>query len=171
MKSQPFVRGLVCALACALASAPARAQEAPPSSELQVLRQELAAVKADYASRIAALEARLATLEAQPAAIPTSAAQAAPAPGSSKLFNPDIAVIGNVVGSAGSNDTPFAPPALSLDEAEVSLQAVIDPYARADFFLTFKDDEVGVEVPVEPHDRPVTAAVSPSGIARFAATF
>jgi 5-formyltetrahydrofolate cyclo-ligase len=29
------------------------------------------------------------------------------------------------------------------------------------------DDEVGVEVPAEPHDRPVTAAVSPSGIVRF----
>ncbi|MFT4289515.1 5-formyltetrahydrofolate cyclo-ligase [Nocardioides sp.] len=28
--------------------------------------------------------------------------------------------------------------------------------------------EVGVEVPVEPHDRPVTGAVSPGGIARFA---
>jgi 5-formyltetrahydrofolate cyclo-ligase len=33
------------------------------------------------------------------------------------------------------------------------------------------DDEVGVEVPVEPHDRPVTAAASPSGITRFAQTF
>jgi 5-formyltetrahydrofolate cyclo-ligase len=33
------------------------------------------------------------------------------------------------------------------------------------------DDEVGVEVPVEAHDRPVTAAVSPSGIVRFAPTF
>ena len=32
------------------------------------------------------------------------------------------------------------------------------------------DDEVGVDVPVEAHDRPVTAAVSPSGIARFAPT-
>jgi 5-formyltetrahydrofolate cyclo-ligase len=31
------------------------------------------------------------------------------------------------------------------------------------------DDEVGVEVPVEPHDRSVTAAVAPSGITRFAA--
>ena len=29
------------------------------------------------------------------------------------------------------------------------------------------DDEVGVEVPVEPHDRPVTAAASPAGITRF----
>jgi 5-formyltetrahydrofolate cyclo-ligase len=33
------------------------------------------------------------------------------------------------------------------------------------------DDEVGVDVPVEPHDRPVTAAAHPSGITRFAATF
>ena len=33
------------------------------------------------------------------------------------------------------------------------------------------DDEVGIDVPVEPHDRPVTAAVSPAGIVRFAATF
>jgi len=33
------------------------------------------------------------------------------------------------------------------------------------------DDEVGVDVPVEPHDRPVTAAVGPSGITRFAAAF
>lgn len=33
------------------------------------------------------------------------------------------------------------------------------------------DEEVGVEVPVEDHDRPVTAAASPSGITRFAPTF
>jgi 5-formyltetrahydrofolate cyclo-ligase len=32
------------------------------------------------------------------------------------------------------------------------------------------DDEVGVEVPVEPHDRPVTAAASPGGITRFRPT-
>ena len=33
------------------------------------------------------------------------------------------------------------------------------------------DGEVGVDVPVEPHDRPVTAAASPAGIVRFAPTF
>src|SRR4051794_15213662 len=33
------------------------------------------------------------------------------------------------------------------------------------------DDEVGLDVPVEPHDRPVAAAASPRGIVRFAATF
>jgi 5-formyltetrahydrofolate cyclo-ligase len=29
------------------------------------------------------------------------------------------------------------------------------------------DEEVGVDVPVEPHDRKVTAAATPSGILRF----
>ena len=33
------------------------------------------------------------------------------------------------------------------------------------------DDELGVDVPVEPHDRPVTAAAVPSGITRFAPAF
>jgi 5-formyltetrahydrofolate cyclo-ligase len=33
------------------------------------------------------------------------------------------------------------------------------------------EDELGIDVPLEPHDRPVTAAVSPAGIVRFAATF
>jgi 5-formyltetrahydrofolate cyclo-ligase len=32
------------------------------------------------------------------------------------------------------------------------------------------DDEVGLDVPVEPHDRPVTAAATPSGIVRFSPT-
>jgi 5-formyltetrahydrofolate cyclo-ligase len=33
------------------------------------------------------------------------------------------------------------------------------------------DDEMGVEVPVEAHDRPVAAAARPAGITRFAPTF
>jgi hypothetical protein len=68
----------------------------------------------------------------------------APPPGSSKVFNPDIAVIGNFIGAVGENDVDPRP-ALALDEAEVSLQAIVDPYARADFFLTFSEEEVGVE--------------------------
>jgi hypothetical protein len=32
-----------------------------------------------------------------------------------------------------------------MQESELSFQAVVDPYARADFFLTFGHDEVGVE--------------------------
>jgi hypothetical protein len=64
---------------------------------------------------------------------------------SSKVFNPDIAVIGDFLGAVGKNDSPFATPSLELHEAELSLQAIVDPYARADFFLTFSPEEVGVE--------------------------
>jgi hypothetical protein len=64
---------------------------------------------------------------------------------SSKVFNPDIAVIGDFLGAIGKNDSPFATPSLELHESELSLQAIVDPYARADFFLVFAPDEVGVE--------------------------
>ena len=62
----------------------------------------------------------------------------------SKLFNPDIAVIGNFRGAAGRN--PVNPsPALELPESEASFQAIVDPYARADFFFAFGEEGVDVE--------------------------
>jgi hypothetical protein len=64
---------------------------------------------------------------------------------SSKVFNPDIAVIGDFLGAAGKNDSEFATPSLEMHEVEASFQAIVDPYARADFFLVFAPDEVGVE--------------------------
>jgi hypothetical protein len=64
---------------------------------------------------------------------------------SSKVFNPDIAVIGDFLGAIGKNESAFATPSLEMHETEASLQAIVDPYARADFFLVFSPDEVGVE--------------------------
>jgi hypothetical protein len=46
-----------------------------------------------------------------------------------------MAVIGNFLGATGSNKSQPAP-ALEMHEAEVTFQAVVDPYARADVFLT-----------------------------------
>lgn len=62
----------------------------------------------------------------------------------SKIFNPDIAVIGNFLGAAGKNDINPAP-AFEMNEAEASFQAVVDPYARADFFLAFSPEGVEIE--------------------------
>jgi hypothetical protein len=65
-------------------------------------------------------------------------------PLTSKVFNPDIAVIGDFLGAVGK--TPGGgEPSLEMHETEASFQAVVDPYARADFFLVFAPDEVGVE--------------------------
>jgi hypothetical protein len=66
-------------------------------------------------------------------------------PPSSKVFNPDIALIGDFLGAIGKNDSDRATPSLEMHEAEASFQAIVDPYARADFFLTFSPEEVGVE--------------------------
>jgi hypothetical protein len=62
----------------------------------------------------------------------------------SKIFNPDMAVIGNFTGAAGKNDIESVP-SLELHEAEVSLQAIVDPYARADFFLSASPEGLEVE--------------------------
>jgi hypothetical protein len=147
------------------------AQPADPQQirqELDRLRQEFDAIRDSYGARLAALEARLTGMA--PAAVPTEApAPAAPtatvevpagAAGAggpegalpvygnssalSKIFNPDMAVIGNFLGAAGENRVE-ALPALEMREAEVSLQAVVDPYARADFFLAASPEGLEIE--------------------------
>jgi hypothetical protein len=62
----------------------------------------------------------------------------------SKIFNPDIAVIGNFLGAIGENDVSPRP-AFEMNEAEATFQAVVDPYARADFFLSFSPEGVEIE--------------------------
>jgi hypothetical protein len=62
----------------------------------------------------------------------------------SKIFNPDIAVIGNFIGAAGKNEIDDRP-ALALEEAEAAFQAIVDPYARADFFIAFGQEGVEIE--------------------------
>ena len=54
----------------------------------------------------------------------------------SKIFNPDIAVIGDFLGAAGHNEVNPSP-TFEMHETEASLQAIVDPYARGDFFLAF----------------------------------
>jgi hypothetical protein len=144
-------------------SSPSFAQTVPAPQTAQVseseqLKAEIEAMRAEFANRIAALEARLKAVEsmspgpgAASAAAPSEpAAAAAPPPpppaaaSSSKFFNPDIAAIGDFVAAAGKSPGG-GEPSMSMHEAEVSLQAIVDPYARADVFLTFGPDEVGVE--------------------------
>ncbi|MEP7273280.1 MAG: hypothetical protein ABI882_17405 [Acidobacteriota bacterium] len=61
-----------------------------------------------------------------------------------KLLNPDISLIGDFVGTAGRNHV--APSrSLELHESELGIQAIIDPYARADVFISFGEEGVEVE--------------------------
>jgi len=61
-----------------------------------------------------------------------------------KALNPDISVIGDFIGSAGHN--PNEPtPSFQMHESEIGLQAIVDPYARADFFISFGEEGVNLE--------------------------
>lgn len=157
--------------ALAGAPSPARGQTADPQAlrqEIEQLRKDFEAVQRQYGDRLTALEARLAA--AQPSA-PAGPAPAAPGTaqtvevpagaagaggpagalpvygsvaGSSKIFNPDIAVIGDFLGAGGRN-TVNPNPALEMHESEASFQAIVDPYARADFFVSFGEEGVELE--------------------------
>ena len=137
---------------------------AQPPADAQALRSAIDDLKKDFETRLSALEMRLAAIEGQvpsaPPAVPDAAAAGVEAPtasadstaaaGSSKVFNPDMAVIGDFLGAAGkTNIDPanhVAPqPALEMHESEASFQAVVDPYARADFFLSFGESGVELE--------------------------
>jgi hypothetical protein len=134
------------------ALAPAIAQDQPPpasAEEVRILRAEIETLK----TQVQALTAQLAALgPPSPAAAPPAASAPAPEPPptvsapsqTSNYFNPSIAAIGNFLGVGGSNHTENLP-SMSLRESEVSLQAVVDPYARADFFLSFGEEGVEVE--------------------------
>ena len=113
--------------------------------------------------RIRALETEVQTLKGQqtaavapqPQPAPAEApavAQAPPEPVSiggaggaaAKVLNPDISVIGDFIGAIG-NHGGRATPALEMHESEVGFQEVIDPYARADFFISFGEAGVNLE--------------------------
>ena len=123
------------------------AQSQPDANALQ---QQIDQLKKEFGERIAALEAKLAEAQsAAPApvlaapALPDTATSAAPM-ANAKVFNPDMSVIGNFVGVAGRNDHSDEPP-FALSEVEAAFQAIVDPYARADFFLAASPEGLEVE--------------------------
>ncbi len=87
-------------------------------------------------------------LQSTPATVATETGPQLPVYGgasaAAKALNPDIGIIGNFVGAAGRNRiNPL--PALALQESEISLQSIVDPYARADFFLAIGENDIEVE--------------------------
>jgi hypothetical protein len=168
MRVSRFSAVIIVASACAILTSPrVWAQIVEPNPAAQAIRQEIDQLKKDFEERLTALEARLATLaggQAPAPVAPTVAAPTAEVPqgaagaggptgalpvygnvsAASKIFNPDIAVLGNFVGALGKNQVR-PDPVLQVKEAEISLQAIVDPYARADFFLAFTPEGAELE--------------------------
>ena len=96
-----------------------------------------------------------------PAGEPTAAAPSS----SASIANPAISVIGWFQGVAGNDPTLPSEP-FALPEAEVGFQAAVDPFSRADFFLSAGPEGLDVEVGpmVETFDR---VHRDPEGRVRF----
>ena len=136
-----------------------------PDDPIAALRGELDDLRRQYEERLGALDRRLTELETENAALREAAAateaplrrrRPPPSPPpvagptgdatqTSNYFNPAMSVIGNFLGVAGRSGDGEELPSAELRESEISLQAVIDPYARADLFLAFGEEGVEVE--------------------------
>ena len=147
----------ICAFLLALtllSPASLEAQNANQAADIAALRAQLEALRTEYQTRIQDLERQLQTIQTQLAAAPPAAGAALASTAgqgvtggsvsNAKVFNPDIAVIGDFLGAAGRN-TVNPTPALEMHESEVSFQAFVDPYARADFFMSFGHEGVELE--------------------------
>lgn len=117
-------------------------------AEVEQLKTQQAA--AEGAIPPAPAPAAAAVTSAQAPTVP-GAAPSGPVPyyggsqaAASKIFNPDISVIGDFLGAVG-NGGAQPTPSLEMHEAEVGFQAIIDPYARGDFFLSFGESGVELE--------------------------
>ncbi len=63
---------------------------------------------------------------------------------SAKALNPDISIIGDFIGRAGGNSVQPTR-SLEMHESEAGFQAIVDPYARGDFFISFGEAGVNLE--------------------------
>jgi hypothetical protein len=122
------LEGQVRMLKAAPAAAPA--QPAAVSSPTAVQAQATAAAPTPTPAETAAA----------PGALPVYGGASA----SAKALNPDISVIGDFIGKAGGNSVQPTP-SLEMHESEVGFQAIIDPYARGDFFISFGESGVNLE--------------------------
>jgi outer membrane murein-binding lipoprotein Lpp len=168
MNTQMLALTAVCAVCLGAGTVSAQAQ---PNAELQVrvqtleeqvkqLKAELDALRGQMGAAPAAQDPTVVAPATAPVPEPPSVGGLqAPIAGSlpvygaasagSKIFNPDIGMIGNFISATGKSrggSESIAPlPFATLQESEASFQAVVDPYARADFFLAIGEEGIEVE--------------------------
>jgi hypothetical protein len=130
------------------AAAPGTAAAGAPAAGAATTAQAAPPEPAPPAATVATTESA-----ATPANLPVYGGSSAAA----KALNPDISVIGDFLATgghsrsfgvlgAGEGSGFFSPsPAFEMHESEVGLQAIIDPYARGDFFISFGQEGVDLE--------------------------
>jgi len=120
-----------------------KGQPAPPAQP--VAPQTAASAQPLPAETVSQAASAAQAPSAEPLPITASQPSLGGAGGSAaKALNPDISAIGDFISVAGHN--PVQPsPSLQMHESEIGVQAIIDPYARGDFFLSFGEEGVDLE--------------------------
>lgn len=151
------MRFFACLIGICLGLAASASAQAPADTEqrFKALEERIRALEAELRTVKEAQAAQVTAATAEPAAPASTGAlppQVAAEPGviggapaaSAKSLNPNVSVIGNFLGSAGKNSVrPVS--ALEMSETEIAFQAIVDPYARADFFLSLSSEGIELE--------------------------
>jgi hypothetical protein len=171
----PVLAGVLAALvlesSAAMAADPQQPQEPSPSPQRPAQAQPQTPEQQDAAARKKLEEDIAKELGQGGSKAAAASAQAQPAPGSGPagpqggaggnpmarlLLLPDISAIGSFAGVLDNYDVatrspreglfgPNSKPTPLFDELELGLQSIIDPYARADIFISFTPGGVDVE--------------------------
>ncbi|ACG72759.1 conserved hypothetical protein [Anaeromyxobacter sp. K] len=168
------MRSLIVASVLAVSAVPAAGSAqssgatSPPSSP--PAQQDPKQLEAEIAKELGAAPA---PAPAPQPAVPAPSGAAATSTGGSPyarlLLLPDVSAIGSAslaydgydVEKRSPRGGPFSPaekPAFAFEELELGLQAVVDPYVRADVFLSFTEAGAGVE------EAYVTTLTLPAGL-------
>ncbi len=126
------------------------AQQAAPQDEAEARKK----LEAEIAKQLGATPGAAAGATAQPQ--PPTPAQGGSSPYARLLLLPDLSAIGSFAAAYDSYDVEsqsprpelFGPkdrPSLMFQELELGIQSVVDPYARADIFVSFTPEGVDLE--------------------------
>lgn len=150
-----------------LCAAPVCAQQSSNTQPTPDANDVLLQKVRELEDRVIALEGQLRLMKSEPTPASPTPATTAPEPlaavtaapraestqggilggaggSAAKALNPDISAIGDFISVAGHN-TVDPSPSLQMHESELGIQAIIDPYARGDFFLSFGEEGVNLE--------------------------
>ena len=135
-------------------------QGAVADGELRSLRQQVAALQQQvedandrHSAEIQMLQQKIEALSREPnEAPPARAANTYPGapPGRSyQSFNPDISAIGDVLFHAGENEEGVEENRFQFRELELAFGSAVDPYGRADFFVSIEEEDGEFAVDLE----------------------
>lgn len=120
------------------------------AAEIKSLREEIERLKQD--PNEAAKQGDQGTKAVEPnepvAAAEESAPYASPSSRVPQSFNPDVSAIGDVLFHAGKNEEGENVNQFSFREFELAFSSAVDPFGRADFFVSIEetDGEFGIDV-------------------------